>query len=233
MKLGSSRQRERQRKRRRFFGAVLKWGFLLGLILAAGVYAWQTASNVARRDVIELTAKTEALEAEVERLQTAVTEGRAREAVLEDQIPAAMEIKILEIVRGKIRDGVSPERLSEVVSAATPNQSCDNQPTSRRFQVATNVAGNESSTASFAGNTLTVRAEGQPAVDGEGRPEAWFDPAKPVVVTFSHVNGVSSRAEGILPLQHSVAIGGDQYRFQLGAGPRSFIIATMDRCDYP
>lgn len=233
MKLGSSRQRERQRKRRRFFGAVLKWGFLLGLVLAAGVYAWQTASNVARRDVIELSAKTEGLQAEVDRLQVEVTEGRAREAVLEGQIPAPAESKILDIIRGKMREGVSHQRLAEVVSAATPNQNCDNDPMSRRFQVSTAVAGNESSSASFAGNTLTVRAEGQPTLDAEGRPEAWYDPAKPVVVVFSHVNGVSSRAEGVLPLQHSVAIGSSQYRFQLERGPRSFIVATMDRCDYP
>lgn len=212
---------------------MLKWGFLLGLILAAGVYAWQTASNVARRDVIQLTAKTEQLEAEVGRLQAELTEGKTREAVLENQIPQPQETEILDIIRGKVRDGVSHQRLAEVVSAATANQNCDNDPTSRRFQVSTGVAGNESSSASFAGNTLTIRAEGQPTLDAEGRPEAWYDPAKPVVVIFTHVNGVSSRSEGVLPQQHSVAIGNSQYRFQLDRGPRSFIVATMDRCDYP
>lgn len=233
MKLGSSRQRERQRKRRRFVLGLIKWGFLLGLILAAGIYAWQTASNIARRDVIDLTAKAEQLETEVQRLQTEVTEGKAREALLEEQIPNADETRLLEAVRRRASEGVSFDRMAEVIGAVTPTQNCDNNPMSRRFQVETGIAGNESSSASFANNTVTVRASGQPVTDAEGRPEAWYDPAKPVTVIVTHVSGATSRAEGILPLQHAMAVGDNQFRFQLSAGARGFVTATMDRCDYP
>ncbi len=233
MKLGSSRQRERQRKRRRFVFGLIKWGFLLGLILAAGVYAWQTASNLARREVIDLAARNEQLESDVERLQAEVTEGKAREALLEEQIPNEAETRLLEAVRRRAAEGVSFERMSEVIAAVTPTQNCDNEPTSRRFQVATGIAGNESSSASFANNTVTVRASGQPVLDAEGRPEAWYDPAKPVTVIVTHVSGATSRAEGVLPLQHAMAVGDNQFRFQFSAGARGFVTATMDRCDYP
>lgn len=233
MRLGSTRQRDRKRRQRRFLLGLFKWGFFLGLIVAAGAYAWYTGSKVVRHEVVELTSKNQALESEVTSLRSAVADGQAREALLNEQIPAESEQKILEIARRKIGEGVAHERLAEILSAATAARRCDNAPTSRRFLARTHISGGDGTSATFADNTITVKAEGEAATNGEGKPEAWYDQEKPVTITFIHLNGAATRAEGRLPLTHSIAVGGHEYRFQITDGPRGFVIATMDRCAYP
>ncbi len=233
LKLGSSRRRESKRRRQRLLLGLIKWAFLLGLVLAAGIYAWYTGSSVARREVSDLSARNDQLNKQVGALQQQVAETKGQQAALEQQLPSDKEQKILVLVRKRIADGVAPERLAEVVGAATPDQHCADTPESKRFRVRTPVSDPTGSAATFADATITVTAEGTPTMDENGRPEAWFDPDKPVTVTFLHVNGTVSRAEGMLPLTHAVAVGDTEYRFQVAAGVRSFVVVSMDRCAYP
>lgn len=233
LKLGSSRRRESKKRRQRLIIGLVKWSILLGLVLAAGIYAWYTGSSVARREVTSLTEQNEALTRQVHDLQQQLGESKGREAVLQQQLPTEQEQKILAIIRDRIAAGVLPERLAEVAAAATAERNCAGQPEGKRFRVRTPVSDPTGSAASFADATITVTAEGIPATDDDGRPEAWFDVDQPVTVTFLHVNGTVSRAEGLLPLTHAIAVGNTEYRFQVAAGIRSFVVVSMDRCAYP
>ncbi|MBO6785043.1 MAG: hypothetical protein JJ899_17480, partial [Alphaproteobacteria bacterium] len=62
------------------------------------------------------------------------------------------------------------------------------------------------------------------------QPEAWFDPAAPLRLDFAHPGGETSRAEGVLPVHHSVAVGNEEYRFSVVAGPRAFVLVSGERC---
>lgn len=234
VKLGSSLQRERQRRRRRLLAFVMKWSFFLGLIILAGWYAWATASKVAWREANDLKTANQTLQTKVSALEAAAREATVRESALQAQLPSPEEGSLLETVRRKAAEGVSLARLNEIVSAASSTRRCDNTPATKRFRVRTPLGGGEEgAAASFADNAITVRAEGRSALNQSGAPEAWFDPAQPVTVSFLHLNGATSRAQGILPLQHAIAIGDDEFRFQIQAGSHGLIIITMDRCDYP
>lgn len=234
MKLGSSRRRERKKRRSRLIIGFIKWSFFLGLILAAGIYAWYTGSSVAQRELVDLSAEVEKLDAEVSDLQQQLGESKGREAVLEDQLPSAAELDLLGVVRDRMEDGVTLDRLTGLVAAATAEQDCEGNLQSRRFRVRTPVGDASGSAASFADATLTLTAEGAAAVDSDGRPEAWFDKDRPIRITVQHVNGSESRAEGMLPLSHAMAVGDTEFRFQITAADMvGFAVATMDRCAYP
>ncbi|MDA5192965.1 hypothetical protein [Govanella unica] len=230
MKLGSSRSREQHKRRRRITALLLKIALLGGAAFAIGGYAWQTASEVMRKDVESLTARASELQDEVTGLKTELAEHKATQTQLAKQLPNKDEQKILEAARLKIGEGVTPSRITEVVSAATVLRNCDNAPTSRRLRVRTAMSGSDSTTASFADNTITVSAEGAPSLNATGQTEAWFDNTKPISITFMHLNGAAGRAQGSLPLSHAIAVAGYEYRFQVQEGPRSFIVVTMDRC---
>lgn len=234
LKLGSSRRREKQKRRQRLTIGLIKWSFLLGLVLAAGIYAWYTGSSVARREVTELEKRTGELTEEVTELQSQLGESRGREAVLEKQLPTVSEKAFLSLARQRVEEGVSLDRLSEVIAAASATRDCEGAPESKRFRVRTPIADPTGSAASFEDATLTVTAEGAAAVDADGRPEAWFDADQPITITILHVNGAVARVEGMLPLTHALAVGNTEYRFQFAAaGLRGFLQASMDRCAYP
>ena len=75
---------------------------------------------------------------------------------------------------------------------------------------------------------------GSAATDAENRPQAWFDPAKPLTVNFTRIGGESSAATGVLPLQHSVVLGDTEHRFVVTpAEARGFLLITSDSCKYP
>ncbi|MEX1147554.1 MAG: hypothetical protein WEB93_04135 [Sphingomonadales bacterium] len=234
MKLGSSRRREQRKRRQRLLFGLVKWSFFLGLVLAAGIYAWYTGSSVAERESQQLAARVTSLDAEVSDLQKSLAEVRAREADLQDRIPSASEQAVLELVRQRVADGVDPDRIAGLVAAVTAEENCEGDLQNRRFRVRTPLGDESGTFASFAGAALTLTADGDDALDDEGRAQAWFDSTKPVRLTVRHVNGATSTAEGTLPLAHAMAVGDTEYRFQLTAADlRGFVTATMDRCAYP
>ncbi|MGM0422112.1 MAG: hypothetical protein ACQEQL_03330, partial [Pseudomonadota bacterium] len=70
-------------------------------------------------------------------------------------------------------------------------------------------------------------------VNNSGNPESWYDPGKPVEVSFTRVGGKEVVKEGLLPIHHSMVIGDKEHRFTIAKGERSFIDVTSDSCDYP
>lgn len=212
---------------------LFKWLMLVGLIAAAAGYAWVTASRVAGQEAVALKVENKQLTTQVATLETALRESKAQEAVLQDRLPSPDEMALLETARKKAADGVALPRLTEIISSATRERRCDGNPIVKRFRVRTPITGDEGTAATFGNNVITIRAEGRSARNEAGDPEAWFDPAQPIALNFLHINGAAGRTEGVLPLSYAMAVGKDEYRFQIDKGPIGLIVVAMDRCDYP
>jgi hypothetical protein len=137
-------------------------------------------------------------------------------------------------VKQKLDAGADEERLAFLVSAADKPRSCDEQPETKRFIVTTelqNAGANDA--VSFGDRAITVTAVGAAARDSGGNLEAWYDPQKPVSMTFTQLGGKTVSTEGALPLHYSVVAGDDEFRFTALPGARGFLTVTADRCDYP
>lgn len=233
MKLGSSRRRESQRRRQRFWFGLIKWSLLLGAVVLAGGYAWYTGSNVARREVDQLQAENSVLKGQVDSIQSQFSQSSARVTQLEQQTPPENLRKVVELLKSKVAAGVPVDRLEFIIGAAKAQRSCDPAPIARRFFVQTPVYATSSASASFGDNAITVTAEGASTLNPEGKLQAWFDPAQPVTVNFAEIGGSVSKATGILPLQHTVVSGQWEYKFNITAAARGILNVTAERCHYP
>ena len=125
--------------------------------------------------------------------------------------------------------------LPVVVRGVTAQWKCSGDPVTRRFILRTpltTVAGNDA--AGFANGAITVTGTGVSELDAQNRPQAWYDPAQPVTLTFNRIGGGAAQdVTGKLPLYYSVVAGDTIYRFSAVAGDRSFINVTGQACAYP
>ena len=241
MTLGLSEERGRVRRRRRTFWTTLRWLIAIGLIVAAGTWSYDIGTDLARQDVAALegqlsgtTEQAEGLRVQVDNLAAELARTRTALAQTRRDVPTPAERELLDIVQERRAAGVDPERIAFVVANVAPTRDCDLEPTTRRFIANVDgAAATGNDTVSFASNTIAVTAVGEPARDAGGSIVGWFDPAQPVKATFTHISGNRTTATGTLPLQHSVVVGKDEFRFSLVAGARSFIDVTADRCAFP
>jgi hypothetical protein len=235
----------RQRRRRRFWWGVAKWVLALVLVLAAGAYSYRIGEQLAERDVSRAQERIAQLEQEVSGLQQqsaalATDLARSREAVAawqaryEQEVPTGFVREMMALVKEKLEAGADEERLAFLVAAADQPRNCDENPETKRFIVTTELqTGGANDAVSFGERSITVTAVGQAARDASGNLEAWFDPQRPIAVTFTQLGGKTVSAEGTLPLHHAVVSGENEYRFTLLPGSRGFLTVTADRCDYP
>jgi len=235
----------RQRRRRRFWWGVTKWVAALALIVAAGAYSYRFGSQLAEREVVKAEERIAELTQEVSGLQQqsaalATDLAKARESIAawqaryEREVPTGFVREMMTLVKQKLDAGADEERLAFLVAAADKPRTCDETPETKRFIVRTELQdGGANDAVSFGDRSITVTALGNAARDANGNLEAWFDPEKPISVTFTHLGGKSVTAEGTLPLHHSVVAGSDEYRFTALPGARGFLTVTADRCDYP
>ncbi|GAB4353357.1 MAG: hypothetical protein Kow00114_02570 [Kiloniellaceae bacterium] len=235
----------RQRRRRRFWWGVTKWTVALLLVVAAGAWAYRGGAQLAEREVVQRDERIAQLTAEVQGLQQqsaalALDLAKAREAIAawqaryETEVPTGFVREMMVLVQQKLEAGADEERLAFLVSAADKPRECDGQPETKRFIVTTELqTGGANDAVSFGERAITVTAVGAAARDANGNLEAWFDPQKPINVTFTQLGGKTVTAEGTLPLHHSVVSGDDEYRFTVLPGARGFLTVTADRCDYP
>ena len=243
MSLGLSESR-RRRHHRRNWGGVIKWSIVLLIIGGAGVYAYEVGSTLARQDVKRLeqdigrvTEDLAALQIENAELQEAIRErdGRIGElsARYRRDVPAEEVRATLALIDARIAAGVSAERIKSVVAAARDDPPCAREPLTRRLSPSTPQFANAADTVRFAEGAITVSGLGESSNDAAGNVQAWFDPALSITLRFSRLGGESEEISGILPLHHSVVVGGAEYRFTAVAGNRSFVEITTDRCEYP
>ena len=246
MSLGlyESRLYDRRRKRLR----VVKWLLIIGGLSAAGVFAYETGSTLAQvkvdqlqKQISESTKATEALqqraadlEITAKRAKIAENEWRQRFQEVQAKAPKGDAKRLFDLIERQLGEGVAPDRLAFVIDATRRKPSCDGTPATKRFLVRTPIYQGANDTVSFADNGIVITSEGESAVNAEGKPEAWFDPAKPIKVQFTTLGGMSSVASGMLPLHHSVVIGEDEFRFSLVVSERKgFVNVTGDRCQFP
>jgi hypothetical protein len=225
---------------------IVGWVLALGLLAAIGAWAYGTGSSLARQEEARLRAEvatlTERLEGFKEQnagLRGALEAEQVRTTELAGQyrrdVPDAETARLVDLIRARRAEGVPEDRLAEVIRAATPTWRCTGEPVTRRFILRTplsTVAGND--VAGFANGAITVTGTGVSELDAQNRPQAWFDPAQPVTLTFKRIGGGAPQdVTGKLPLYYSVVAGETIHRFTAVPGDRSFVNVTALACAYP
>lgn len=242
MTLGLHESRTRRRRRMRW--VIVKWVITLSAITTAGVFAYQSGSMLAQRQVTSLAGEIEDLTAKVDALQRENTDLRANVIVAEQRldeanaryqkdVPTGRTAMLLERLQDKLEAGVTLERLEFLIDSAANPRECEDLGATKRFLVQTPLYQGANDSVSFANATVTVTALGESATDAEGKVEAWYDPAKPIKVYFTEIGGKVTETAGKLPLHESVVIGEHEYRYTVTAGARGFVQVTGDRCNYP
>ena len=239
--MGLNETRLRRRRRRQV--ATAKWLLILGALLTAGYYAYETGTVLAEAEVRELrdeikglTRTVGDLRQERDSLATELDTVRRSERDLQiryrNDVPAGPARELFALVQDRLKSGTPPDRLAFVIGATTPERKCDGSPESKRFIVRTPGVEPGNDWVGFANSTIRVTAEGEPAKAG-GQDQPWYDPGKPVVVRFTRLGGTVSEVKGLLPINHSVVKDGKDYRFSVAGGPRGFVVVTGDRCNFP
>lgn len=228
--------RYRERAMQRMTGMI---SMLIVIALSACVGFWigkqyGVEQNISLRDSVgELTKERNLLQGNVTELraeaQTANTRYEQIKAEYNAIMPEGPMQDLTRLVREQLDQGMAPERLSFVIKSARPPTGCTD-PESKRFVVSTPNYTGPDSNASVEG--ITIKAKGVSATNRNGQPEAWFDPAQTVAVTFTTAEGTETKS-GIFPIRHSVVSGGREYRFTIEEGAKSFARVVFDSCAYP
>ncbi len=244
MSFGLYKDRVSERRRRSLVKTLAKWSAGVAIVGAAGFYAYQVGSNLAQKDVRDLKASlaklsetVAGLKRENARLKTQAMKVKARERKLTErfrrELPPENTKALIAKLKERLDAGVDEERLAFVIGAAKKFISCENAPVTKRFIVKTPIYEGANDSVTFAENTITVTAQGVSENNPDGRPEAWFDPARPVTARFAQIGGKVFEVAGLLPLHHSVVIDATEHKFSVIRGARGFVKITGDRCRYP
>lgn len=232
---GRHRRRVAERRRKIIF-AVLVIGTLCGFSYWWGGENVRSSEVAYKQQAMKLQEERAGLEQTITSLRSDVQSTQVRYQQLEAKYLAEVpqgEFKTLtDIVKKQLNAGIKPARLLFVIESARPPKNCV-APQAKRFVVKTPVYSGPHGTVAFGNGAITVTGEGQSAIGAAGGPEAWYDPGKPVKITFIEIGGKETVKEGLLPIQHSMVLGNKEYRFTVAAGERSFITVTSDNCDYP
>ncbi|MCB1650988.1 MAG: hypothetical protein KDI46_02955 [Alphaproteobacteria bacterium] len=164
--------------------------------------------------------------------QTANARYKQVQDTYKETIPEGPMQELVLLLKKQIDEGRSAERLAFLIRSARPPRNCS-EPQSRRFVVSTPAYKGPESKLILADGALSIKATGKSATNAKGQPEAWFDPAKKVAISFTNTEGETETKTGILPLQHSVVVGNKEYRLNITDGARSFAKVSYDSCDYP
>jgi len=221
------------------FAAFLKF---LSVILVAGLIGFWAGKQFAAEQLMVLQDKTKSLTIERDTLQVEATEIRAQAQTAETRyrqlqeqvdsiIPKGPMQDLATLVREQLEQGMDAERLAFVIRSARPPSNC-NEAELKRFVVSTPANSGPASKVSIADGAITIEGSGQSARNDRGQPEAWYDPAQPVKVVFSH-NGRIEEKRRTLPIRYSVVSNNREYRFTIESGARSFAKVVFDSCDYP
>lgn len=232
------------RRRRNLRWRVIKALLVLALLLAAGLFAYETGSMLAQMPVRNLEQQLARLNQDIEALRQANAQlsdsaKAARESETEWQkryemdAPVGESKELFNLLRDRMAAGIEARRLSFVIQATGNARTCNDGAATKRFMVKTPLYHGANDQVSFGKETITITAEGANAVNASGKAEGWFDPASPVTVRFTEIGGKSSEKTGTLPLHHAMVTGGQEYRFTVVNGPTGFLKVSGKRCKFP
>ncbi len=237
--LNSYQRKNRQRARLKL---MIKLGFVLTALIVGGFFyhfgesQMQARVNQRLDEMRSIANERDTLHKQVIDLQANELVNQQKIAELQNrymkQIPDESYERLISLLHQKIDGGVSLERMQLLLSAAANPRGCG-KGESKRFMLSTPLNQGTNSSATFGNGAVTVSGDGQTATSTEAKPEAWFDPDKPVSMKFHLIGGHVSVAEGVLPLQHAIIDDAIEHRFTIEAGPKGFVIVTADHCDYP
>ena len=214
MPMATYGERQRQRRWRRFTTNMILVVVATVIIFALGRYAYQKGTDLARTDVVQreqeittLSDRLRQMETENNELHGELAAEKVRVQDLRQQyerdVPTGAIRQLLELARKKLADGVDVARLAFVVGAAENTRDCKTQSATRRFLVKTPIYQGANDSVSFAANTITVTATGPSATDEAGNPEAWFDPAKPMVRPSGQTDQRAIRPDRRRPIERA------------------------------
>ncbi len=234
-----------RRRRRRLLLALLGILSGLALLLLMIMMAYQTGLSESAAERARLRADLQRLK-EVDRIlneKLAVSQERLeglaktyaelRAAYAEKTVEGEVAA-LLELLKSKLEEGISAERLAFLLRNATPEADCGRAVETARLFVEVPLARGRPTNASLAEGRIAIRIEGQAARDEGGRPEAWFDPGAPVRATLTLIDGRTQRIEGVLPITHRLLLDDREYRIALQpAQRRGFVEVALQRCEPP
>ena len=230
--------RYRERAVQRMTNAV---GMVIVIILSVCVGFWVgkqygvEQSISMREQLSSLTKERNSLLASVTELrseaQTANTRYEQIKAEYNAVLPEGPMQDLTRLVREQLTQGMAPERLAFFIKSARPPTGCTD-PETKRFIVSTPTYTGPDSSVSVADGAIIIKGKGVSASNKQGQPEAWFDSAKPVDVSFQTATGTEVK-QGNLPIRYSVVAGNREYRFTIEEGAKSFAKVVFDSCSYP
>ena len=238
---------ETRRSRRR--QALLGTARLVGIALAIGggaLASYQIGRSQSRIEVARFESDLSALQ-ELNRLlseRAASAEQRAEAAITraarlqrsyDTDVPQGPTRDLLDLLQQRLKDGVPAARLEFLLREARVERKCDPPSETKRLLVHTSVTPTTAATAGFAKNQITVTVEGTPQRKPDGRTDPVFDPQQPVTLHFLRIGRDVAKAEGRLPLSHSLVLGDREFRFTAKAvdKPAGQVELIAQVCDFP
>lgn len=231
----SSRYRE---KRAQKFANSL--GVVAGLLIVLLIGFW-LGKQYAAKNNIELTEEVAALTQERDLLRQSVTEITAeaqtsnmRYLQLQEEVDRALPDgpmkDLVALVREQLGRGMQPDRLRFAIQSARPPTDCKDLEFKNMLVSTPKYKGSDN--AVVLNDVIKVSAKGISARSEKGKPEAWYDPAKELVVTFEFADKKQNK-KGVLPIQHSVVHEGREYRMTIEESAKSYAKVIYDSCAFP
>ena len=231
---GGRYRRRAAETRRRVFTFILVVGTLCGFAYWLGGENVRSGEAAYKQQAQKLQGERDSLEQTITSLRSDVQSTQVRyeqlQAKYEQDAPTGTFKQLTDIVKKQLDDGIKPERLLSVIQSVRPPKNCTT-PATKRFVMQTPVYKGPHGNVTFGNGVITVTGEGEPAVSQSGSAEAWYDPGKPVSISFMQTGGKNVVKKGLLPIEYSTVIAGKEYRCTVAAGERSFISVTSDSCD--
>ncbi len=232
-----------RRYRRRQARALLRLLFWLAIIGGVAVLAHQIGREETRGQADRVHDEADALRADLRAAEEAAARAAAAQAEAEqiaadwqaryaDEVPTGPLSDLAALAAAALDAGASPDRLAFLIRNAAEPVDC--QPlASRRFILPTPLYRGPNTTVAFVDGQVIVTGLGRNGVRDNGDIETAFDPAEPITIDFTLVDGRETSVEGRLPLTHSLRLGNDEYRFAIREDEPSFVSVAGERCPLP
>jgi hypothetical protein len=190
----------------------------------------RSENEKAIQELNDTTKKIESLEQLIEK---AKAETKTWSERYQRDVPQGAGKDLYEIMRQKMEEGISVDRLSFVIRNTQPTSKCSEKPIIKKILLKAGGKSNINDKTSFFDDQLIFQGEGKPHKNPDGSLEFWFDPQAPISVTLTHMTGKSHVANGVLPFQTNFIVGNHNYLFNIRSGPRGYVHVSGTLCDYP